>query len=175
MKSFVKYFDCIQLQNINKWWASMLYCIISLSLVNWRNLNILWGGTALPHPPQPPLKICTWILHSVYMWAVLIMLISMLILGIRYLTLISLYRYMISDGPDGGPLMSMDVRDFVMTVGSRSPSPGGGSVSALAASLVSGSVFNPLIMRGEHDVEMISCIFMSILLMYIDLIDFVNF
>lgn len=44
-------------------------------------------------------------------------------------------EYMISDGPDGGPLMSMDVRDFVMTVGSRSPSPGGGSVSALAASL----------------------------------------
>lgn len=63
-------------------------------------------------------------------------------LGVKYLTLISLYRYMISDGPDGGPLMSMDVRDFVMTVGSRSPSPGGGSVSALAASLVSGSVFN---------------------------------
>ena len=49
------------------------------------------------------------------------------------------HRYMISDGPDGGPLMSMDVRDFVMTVGSRSPSPGGGSVSALAASLVSTS------------------------------------
>lgn len=70
------------------------------------------------------------------------MLISMSTLGVRYLTLISLYRYMISDGPDGGPLMSMDVRDFVMTVGSRSPSPGGGSVSALAASLVSGSVFN---------------------------------
>lgn len=68
------------------------------------------------------------------------MLISMSILGVQYLTLISLYRYMISDGPDGGPLMSMDVRDFVMTVGSRSPSPGGGSVSALAASLVSGSV-----------------------------------
>ncbi|XP_062616519.1 formimidoyltransferase-cyclodeaminase-like isoform X2 [Saccostrea cucullata] len=44
-------------------------------------------------------------------------------------------EYMISDDADGGPLVSMDVRDFVMTVGSRSPSPGGGSVSALAASL----------------------------------------
>ncbi|XP_061185900.1 formimidoyltransferase-cyclodeaminase-like isoform X2 [Saccostrea echinata] len=44
-------------------------------------------------------------------------------------------EYMISDDADGGPLISMDVRDFVMTVGSRSPSPGGGSVSALAASL----------------------------------------
>lgn len=153
---------------------AILYYITFLSEL--KKFEYFMGGNRPSSPPSAPLKICTWILHSVYiMWAVLIMLISMLILGIRYLTLISLYRYMISDGPDGGPLMSMDVRDFVMTVGSRSPSPGGGSVSALAASLVSGSVFNPLIMRGEHDVEMISCIFMSILLMYIDLIDFVNF
>ena len=43
---------------------------------------------------------------------------------------------MIQDDRDG-PLISMDVRDFIMTVGSRSPSPGGGSVSAFAASLVS--------------------------------------
>ena len=42
---------------------------------------------------------------------------------------------MIQDDREG-PLVSMDVRDFIMTVGSRSPSPGGGSVSALAASLV---------------------------------------
>lgn len=90
-------------------------------------------------------------------------------LGVKYLTLISLYRYMISDGPDGGPLMSMDVRDFVMTVGSRSPSPGGGSVSALAASLVSGST-RPLIMRGKHDFEMISIIFNLSLLLIILLI-----
>ena len=47
----------------------------------------------------------------------------------------SVYRYMVQDDREG-PLMSMDVRDFIMTVGSRSPSPGGGSVSALAASLV---------------------------------------
>ncbi|XP_048754244.1 formimidoyltransferase-cyclodeaminase-like isoform X3 [Ostrea edulis] len=44
-------------------------------------------------------------------------------------------EYMILDDADGGPLVSMNVRDFVMTVGSRSPSPGGGSVAALAASL----------------------------------------
>ena len=43
---------------------------------------------------------------------------------------------MIQDDREG-PLVSMDVRDFIMTVGSRSPSPGGGSVSAFAASLVS--------------------------------------
>lgn len=43
-------------------------------------------------------------------------------------------EYMVQDDREG-PLMSMDVRDFIMTVGSRSPSPGGGSVSALAASL----------------------------------------
>lgn len=36
-----------------------------------------------------------------------------------------------------GPLMSMDVKDFVLTIGSRSPSPGGGSVAALCGSLVS--------------------------------------
>lgn len=42
---------------------------------------------------------------------------------------------MIADDRDG-PLVSMDVKDFILTVGSRSPSPGGGSVSALAASLV---------------------------------------
>ncbi|KAI8793370.1 hypothetical protein BgiMline_003381 [Biomphalaria glabrata] len=34
-----------------------------------------------------------------------------------------------------GPLVSMDLKDFILTVGSRSPSPGGGSVAALAASL----------------------------------------
>jgi len=36
-----------------------------------------------------------------------------------------------------GPLVSMDVKDFVLTVGARSPTPGGGSVAALTASLVS--------------------------------------
>ena len=35
-----------------------------------------------------------------------------------------------------GPLVSMDMKDFIMTVGSRSPSPGGGSVAALCASVV---------------------------------------
>ncbi|XP_053374675.1 formimidoyltransferase-cyclodeaminase-like [Mercenaria mercenaria] len=43
-------------------------------------------------------------------------------------------EYMISDEREG-PLASMDIKDFILTVGSRSPSPGGGSVSALAASL----------------------------------------
>ena len=36
-----------------------------------------------------------------------------------------------------GALASMDLKDFIMTVGSRSPSPGGGSVAALCSSLVS--------------------------------------
>ena len=36
-----------------------------------------------------------------------------------------------------GPLAAMSVRDFVMTVGARSATPGGGSVAALVASLVS--------------------------------------
>ncbi|CAG5127911.1 unnamed protein product [Candidula unifasciata] len=43
-------------------------------------------------------------------------------------------EYMIQADRDG-PLASMDVKDFILTVGSRSPSPGGGSVAALAASL----------------------------------------
>ncbi|XP_076095229.1 formimidoyltransferase-cyclodeaminase-like isoform X4 [Mytilus galloprovincialis] len=43
-------------------------------------------------------------------------------------------EYMISDDNDG-PLVSMDVKDFILTIGSRSPTPGGGSVAALLASL----------------------------------------
>ena len=35
-----------------------------------------------------------------------------------------------------GPLMSMSLRDFVLNVGARSPSPGGGSVAALSATMV---------------------------------------
>ena len=35
-----------------------------------------------------------------------------------------------------GPLAQMEVKDFVFTVGARSPSPGGGSVAALSASMV---------------------------------------
>ena len=36
-----------------------------------------------------------------------------------------------------GALASMDLKDFILTLGSRSPSPGGGSVAALASSVVS--------------------------------------
>ncbi|CAH1788120.1 unnamed protein product [Owenia fusiformis] len=43
-------------------------------------------------------------------------------------------EYMLDDETTG-PLASLGVRDFVMTVGARSPSPGGGSVSALIAAL----------------------------------------
>ena len=43
---------------------------------------------------------------------------------------------MTGDEP-AGPLATMDLRDFVYTVGARSPSPGGGSVSALVATMVS--------------------------------------
>ena len=44
-------------------------------------------------------------------------------------------RYMISE-ERYGPLAQMEVKDFVYTVGARSPSPGGGSVAALSASMV---------------------------------------
>lgn len=54
---------------------------------------------------------------------------------------------------------------------SMSGTIGGGSVSALAVSLVSRLVFNTLNVRKKQDVEMISFIFMSFLLMFIDLID----
>lgn len=43
-------------------------------------------------------------------------------------------EYMINEDKDG-PLISMDMRDFILTVGSRSPTPGGGSVAALSAAL----------------------------------------
>ena len=45
-------------------------------------------------------------------------------------------RYMVDKERDG-PLVSMDLKDFILTVGARSPIPGGGSVAALTASLVS--------------------------------------
>jgi len=43
-------------------------------------------------------------------------------------------EYMIQPEREGA-LASMDLKDFIMTVGSRSPSPGGGSVAALCSSL----------------------------------------
>jgi len=45
-------------------------------------------------------------------------------------------RYMVDKDRDG-PLVSMDLKDFILTVGARSPTPGGGSVAALTATLVS--------------------------------------
>jgi len=45
-------------------------------------------------------------------------------------------RYMVDKEHDG-PLVSMDLKEFVLNVGSRSPTPGGGSVAALTAALVS--------------------------------------
>jgi len=44
-------------------------------------------------------------------------------------------RYMVDKERDG-PLVSMDLKDFILTVGARSPTPGGGSVAALTATLV---------------------------------------
>jgi len=41
------------------------------------------------------------------------------------------------DKEQDGPLVSMDVKDFILTVGARSPTPGGGSVAALTTTLVS--------------------------------------
>ena len=46
------------------------------------------------------------------------------------------FRYMV-DKENDGPLISMDVKDFILTVGARSPTPGGGCVAALTATLVS--------------------------------------
>ncbi|XP_005089955.1 formimidoyltransferase-cyclodeaminase [Aplysia californica] len=43
-------------------------------------------------------------------------------------------EYMIQPEREGA-LVGMDLKDFIMTVGSRSPSPGGGSVAALCSSL----------------------------------------
>lgn len=43
-------------------------------------------------------------------------------------------EYMVDKERDG-PLVSMDLKDFILTVGARSPTPGGGSVAALTASL----------------------------------------
>ncbi|ELU10690.1 hypothetical protein CAPTEDRAFT_151128 [Capitella teleta] len=43
-------------------------------------------------------------------------------------------EYMIDSERDG-PLLSMDVKDFILTVGARSPTPGGGSVAALTATM----------------------------------------
>jgi len=43
-------------------------------------------------------------------------------------------EYMVERERDG-PLVSMDVKDFILTVGARSPTPGGGCVAALTATL----------------------------------------
>lgn len=74
-----------------------------------------------------------------------------LVLELRYVVFVNrrilkyrpLYhcRYMITE-ERYGPLASMEVKDFVMTVGARSPSPGGGSVAALVATMVDRLFFN---------------------------------
>jgi len=43
-------------------------------------------------------------------------------------------EYMIEKVKDG-PLITMNLKDFILTVGARSPTPGGGSVAALTATL----------------------------------------
>ena len=45
------------------------------------------------------------------------------------------YRYMIGEEPDG-PLVSMDLREFVGSIAARTPSPGGGTVAALTCTMV---------------------------------------
>ena len=45
-------------------------------------------------------------------------------------------RYMVGEDPDG-PLVQMDIREFIMAIGARSASPGGGTVAALTSTLVS--------------------------------------
>lgn len=68
---------------------------------------------------------------------------------------------MIFERPDGGQLMSMDVRDPWRRI----------SVGTSGQSGESFSVQHPQCEKKKQDVEMISFIFMSFLLMYIDLID----
>lgn len=67
---------------------------------------------------------------------------------------------MIFDGPDGGQLMSMDVRDPWRRVSVGTSGQSGESFSVQHSQC-----------EKKQDVEMISFIFMSFLLMYIDLID----
>ena len=43
---------------------------------------------------------------------------------------------MVGEDPDG-PLVQMDIREFIMAIGARSASPGGGTVAALTSTLVS--------------------------------------
>ncbi|KAK2164306.1 hypothetical protein LSH36_66g07035 [Paralvinella palmiformis] len=43
-------------------------------------------------------------------------------------------EYMVESDKDG-PLLTMDLKEFILTVGARSPTPGGGSVAALTATL----------------------------------------
>ncbi|XP_064613955.1 formimidoyltransferase-cyclodeaminase-like [Liolophura sinensis] len=43
-------------------------------------------------------------------------------------------EYMVQEDREG-PLVSMGLKEFILTVGSRTPSPGGGSVAALSAAL----------------------------------------
>ena len=45
------------------------------------------------------------------------------------------FRYMIGEEPDG-PLVSMDLREFVGSIAARTPSPGGGTVAALTCTMV---------------------------------------
>jgi len=45
------------------------------------------------------------------------------------------------DKEKDGPLVSMTVKDFILTVGARSPTPGGGSVAALTATMVCFNIF----------------------------------
>ena len=57
-------------------------------------------------------------------------------------------RYMIDKEHDG-PLVSMDVKEFILTVGARSPTPGGGSVAAVTAALVSLLLYVVSVTRGQ--------------------------
>ena len=45
-------------------------------------------------------------------------------------------RYLVG-GADDGPLVSMPLRQFIYSLGSRSSAPGGGSASAAIAAMVS--------------------------------------
>lgn len=58
-------------------------------------------------------------------------------------------RYMLeSDEAAESPLTSLSVKNFVRSVGSRTPAPGGGSVAALIGSLV--SLISPVHIQCIH-------------------------
>ena len=56
-------------------------------------------------------------------------------------------RYLVESAEDG-PLVSMPLRQFIYSLGSRSPAPGGGSASAAIAAMVSTALHDKQFVAG---------------------------